>query len=107
MPEIDMMPGWKERLLQAVESDGRSDRAISMAAGLGENFVNQLRNEDKEHSIKKVLKLADELGVSLSHLFIGSEITAEDEELFRLMRDTPPAERKALVEFLRARRSSE
>lgn len=98
-----MMTGWKQRLLAAIEADGRSDRAISLAADLGPNFVNELRNTEKEPSVKKVLKLADELNVSLTHLFIGDNTTREDEEFLRLLRQSSDAERAGFLALLRAR----
>lgn len=99
-----MMPNWRDRLIEAVDADPRSDRAISLSAGLGPNFVNELRNTDKEPSVKKILKLAGELRVSLAHLFLGSEITPEDEEFFDLLRNASQAERDGILAVLRARR---
>lgn len=101
-----MMPGWRERLLAAVDADGRSDRAISLAAKLGPNFVNELRNAQKEPGVKKVLQLANELNVSLSLLFLGSETTPEDEEFLALFRSASDAEREGLLALLRARHAS-
>lgn len=75
-----MKENWKTRLLRAVDEDPRSDRAISLATGLGVNTVNELRNTDKSPSIDKVLKLSEELGLSLSYLFWGAE---EDREPIR------------------------
>jgi transcriptional regulator with XRE-family HTH domain len=68
-----MEDNWKTRLLRAVDEDPRSDRAISLAVGLGVNTVNELRNTDKSPSIDKVLKLAEELGLSLGYVFWGAE----------------------------------
>ncbi|WP_010660239.1 helix-turn-helix domain-containing protein [Brucella anthropi] len=68
-----MEENWKSRLLKAVDEDPRSDRAISLATGLGVNTVNELRNTDKSPSIEKVMKLSEELGVSLAYLFWGAE----------------------------------
>ncbi len=100
-----MMPGWRERLIAAADADPRSDRAISLAAKLGPNFVNELRNTGKEPGIKKVLKLADELGVSINHLFFGGELTQEDEEFLDLLRGASALEREGFLAVLRARRS--
>ena len=68
-----MTQNWKSRLLQAVDDDPRSDRAISLAVGLGVNTVNELRNTDKSPSVDKVLKLAEELGLSLGYVFWGAD----------------------------------
>jgi hypothetical protein len=99
-----MMPGWRERLIAAADADGRSDRAISLDAKLGENFMNQLRNSPKEPGVKQVLKLADTLNVSLSNLFLGAETTAEDEEFLQLLRSTSETDRSDILSILRARR---
>jgi transcriptional regulator with XRE-family HTH domain len=96
-----MVHDWKERLLAAIEADGRSARAISLASDLGPNFVTQFR-EGREPGVKQVIKLADTLGVSLAHLFLGDDITAQDEEFFRLLRDSTPEGREAVLTLLRS-----
>lgn len=69
-----MHEGWKDRLLQAIDADGRSDRAISLAAGLGPNFISQMRGTTtaapKKPNIEYVRKLADALGKDL-HSIVG------------------------------------
>jgi transcriptional regulator with XRE-family HTH domain len=96
-----MTDDWKERLLAAIEADGRSYRAISMAAGLGPNFVNQFRREEKEPAAKHVIMLAKALNMSLSHLFLGNdEVTAEHEELFRLLQGSTPEGRALALQIL-------
>jgi transcriptional regulator with XRE-family HTH domain len=98
-----MIDDWKERLLAAIEADGRSYRAISMAAGLGPNFVNQFRREEKEPAAKHVIMLAKALNMSLSHLFLGNdEVTAEHEELFRLLQGSTPEGRDLALKLLSA-----
>lgn len=104
-----MADDWRERLLAAVDeaiAQGRSDRDISLKAGLGPNFVNQLRNSETEPSVKNVLRLAAELRVSLSTLFLGRETSPEDEESLSLLGAITPAEREGLLSLLRARRAS-
>lgn len=93
-------------MLAAVDADPRSDRAVSLAAGLGPNFVNQLRNSETEPGIKKILRLAEELNVSLATLFYGQDTTPEDEEFLSLLKSASAAERDGLLSLLRARRSS-
>lgn len=101
-----MMPGWRDRLLEAIAKDGRPDRAISLAAGLGPNFVNQLRHDDKDPKIKSLIQLADELGISLAKIFTGLDVTPRDEEFWALYRSMPEAERSALLALLATRHSS-
>lgn len=96
-----MTDSWKERLLLAVKRDGRSARKISRAAGLGPNFVSQLRRADKEPSMENVLKLAAELKVSLAYVFMGrDDISAEDEQILDILRHKTLEERKAFLTVL-------
>ena len=101
-----MAEGWKERLLAAIDADGRNDRQISNDAGLGQNFVNQFRTTSREPRVKQVIKLADALGVSLAYLFLGEEITPEDEEFFQFLRESTPEGREAVLQLLKTMRSA-
>lgn len=76
-----MKDGWRERLLAAIDADDRSDRAISLAAGLGPNFVSQMRgtksSAPKKPNIDYVRKLALVLGKELSSIVGPTEEDAE------------------------------
>ena len=102
---MPMANGWKHRLLKAVDADSRSDRAISMAAKLGPNFVNELRNTDKEPGADKLMRLIAELGVSASEILLDVEITPEDEEYLRLLKSLPESERALYMALLKARQT--
>lgn len=95
------MEDWRTRLLRAVDADGRSDRAISVAAKLGVNFVNELRNRDKEAGVGKVISLAETLGLSLGYVFSGVEISARDEADLGLFLSLPPEQRQTILELAR------
>ncbi len=97
---------WRARLLAAIDADGRSDRAISLAAGLSPNFVHQMRG-GIEPGVKKVLRLAAEVKISLAELFYGRDFTHEDEQFLALLQSASEEERRSLLALLRARRSSE
>ncbi|AGB71839.1 MULTISPECIES: hypothetical protein [Rhizobium] len=97
-----MQENWKTRLLRAVDNDGRSDRAISLAAGLGVNFVNELRNTPKDPSIEKVLKLAVELHLSMTYLFLGRDLSKDDEDLLSVLQSLPEDAKAGLLAALRA-----
>jgi transcriptional regulator with XRE-family HTH domain len=102
-PKAMMVDDWRERLLAAIDADGRSARAISMAADLGPNYVTQMR-EGKEPGVKQVIKLADTLGVSLSYLFLGESVSPQDEEFFRLLRNSTQESREAVLQLLKTLR---
>ncbi len=97
-----MEENWKTRLLRAVDNDGRSDRAISSAAELGVNFVNELRNTSKEPSIEKVLRLAAELQLSMAYLFLGRDLSKDDEDLLLVLQSLPEDAKEGLLAALRA-----
>lgn len=101
------MEEWRARLIKAVDDDGRSDRAISVAAKLGPNFVNELRNSDKEPGINKVAQLARALNLSLGYVLNGTEISAVAEDDLRLFLSLPPESRQAILLLARQIASSE
>lgn len=84
-----MENGWRDRLLAAIDEDERSDRAISLAAGLGPNFISQMRGTKaaapKKPNIEYVRKLAAVLNRDLSAI-IGPD-------------DAEPALRAALLAY--------
>ena len=95
------MEEWRTRLIQAVDADERSDRAISEAAGLGVNFVNELRRGEKEPGINKVLKLAQTLNLSLGFVFNGAEISARDEADLKVFLSLSPDNRQSILGLAR------
>ncbi len=95
------MVNWRTRLLEAVDNDGRSDRAISKAAGLGPNFVNELRRGQKSPSVDNVIALIRQLGLSETYVFSGFELSGEDEELMRVFLALSPSNREALLVLAR------
>ena len=97
-----MEENWKTRLLQAIDNDGRSDRAISTAANLGVNFVNEFRNKAKEPSVEKILKLAAELKLSVTYLFLGRDLSKDDEDLLLVLQSLPVSAKEGLLAALRA-----
>lgn len=72
-----METDWRERLLAAIDADERSDRAISLAAGLGPNFIGQMRGSKtaapKNPGLNHVRKIVAALNVPLSSIVGGEE----------------------------------
>jgi len=95
------MDTWRERILKAVETDGRSARRISLAAKLGENFVTELRNTDKSPSVDKLLQLAAELNVSAVYLFTGVKADELDDELISAFVALSTKGRQTILELAR------
>lgn len=93
---------WRERLLTAIDADRRSDREISASAGLGENYVFQLKTKVSSPSIDAVIRLADTLGTSATFLLTGIELDAEGEEFIRLAAGLPVEQRRKLLDLLQS-----
>lgn len=82
---------WRKRLLTAVDRDQRSDRRISIAAGLGENFVNQLRRHKKVPTIESFLALVDVLGTaSAIYVLTGVEMNSRVATLLQAAQSLDP-----------------
>lgn len=98
-----MNEDWFPRLLAAIDSDGRSKRAISMAAGLGPNFVQQMSKDGKVPGADKLLAILNALGTARTfYVLTGIEMRAEDEEMFREFLSLPVEMREKLLGFARS-----
>lgn len=81
---------WRDRLRGAIEATERSQRDISLQAGMAPGYVNSLFNEAKDPRISNLLKILDEIDVSLSYILYGIEMSPEMEELLRLFERLNP-----------------
>lgn len=93
--------GWRDRLAAAVAHSGKSYRELSRACGFGPNFVSEFMAGGKAPSADRVVKLADVLGLSLSYVFTGVNISQEDEDFLRLVAQLPEDRKQHLLGFLR------
>jgi len=74
---------WFDRLEKAVLADGRDMKALSLAAGLGQNYVQQMLKDRKEPRIGTFVKLLGVLGRSSAiYIITGSEFSPIDQQLF-------------------------
>ena len=89
-----------------MESDERSDRQLSIAAGLGENYVQQFKKDSKNTGAQAVIKLCEALGLSPVYVFCGIEITPEDEETIRMLSELPESDKDYFLDYLRLKHSS-
>jgi lambda repressor-like predicted transcriptional regulator len=96
-----METAWRQRLIDAIERDGRSLRAISKAADLGPNFLFQMIDRGTMPSAQAVVSLCQVLGISLTYVFTGAEMTPQDEELLRLSAGLVGEQKELLVQLAR------
>lgn len=70
-----MDDGWLNRIRDAVQADGRSPRAISLAARLGPNYVSEMLERGKVPGIDKLLRICQEINVSATFILTGASVT--------------------------------
>lgn len=101
--KIAMNTGWYERFVGAIRDDGRDYTAISKAAGLGQNYVQQMIKNGKRPTVDKFLAILNVLG-SASAIFVltGYERDQESEDIMRAFAAMDPALRDDASRFLRA-----
>lgn len=91
---------WRERLRLAIEASGRSQRQVSLAAGNAAGYANSLIKDGKDPSIENLIGICDQVGVSLSYVPYGFDVSPETEEVLRLLQEKPSA-RKGVLQILR------
>jgi hypothetical protein len=93
-----MDTGWFDRLLEAVERDGRDMKAISLAAGLGPNFVQQMVRYRKAPKIDSFVKLMKALGQSdVLYIITGNQFSDVDQQLYQIAAGLGDEDKKALI----------
>lgn len=102
-----MIPDWRARLLKAIEGDGRSPRAISLAAKLGPNYLAQMIERGTAPSTQALVSLCDVLNVSVTYIFTGANMTPDQEELLRLSAELPERQKELLIEMARQLKAPE
>lgn len=94
---------WRSRLMEAVQRDGRSMRAISIAAGHGPNYLQQVLRDQKDPGFGRVARILDVMGTStMLYVISGTEITDEDAEMLRIVLSLPPTVRSEARDLFRA-----
>lgn len=97
---------WRDRLAAALKASGKSKRGVSLAAGMAPGYVHSLLKEGKDPTIQNLIKVCEQLGASLSFILYGYELTAENEEILRLLKVATPNEREGFLQILRERHAA-
>jgi transcriptional regulator with XRE-family HTH domain len=101
-----MEDGWRNRLREMIDADGRSKRAISQAVGFGENYVQQVMKDEKDPSFTRLAKLLSELGPRATVYVISGALGDPQAQLrsallaYGIDRDELPAVMKAIRGFV-------
>lgn len=95
-----MKEGWRERLVRAIEEDGRDMKAISLAAKCGPNYVQQIVTNGKAPGADRLVRLLQVLGRPASlHIILGAELTPEDEALVQAVSTLSPDQKATALAF--------
>lgn len=97
---------WLARLKKAIEVDGRSMRAISLAAGLGANYLSEVIRNGKEPGVEKMMRICEAMNVSFTSIVTGVELDADAESYLRMLANLSPSERRSLDDLARALQKS-
>jgi len=99
---------WFDRLLEAIQRDGRDMKAISLAAKLGENYVQQMVKDRKKPKIDSLVKLLSALGrADTLYIVTGTKFTDEDRRLLAVAAELDDEGKRALISAFVALRGSQ
>jgi transcriptional regulator with XRE-family HTH domain len=100
---LRMDNGWFDRLVDAIVRDGRDMKAISLAAGLGQNYVQQMVKDRKKPKIDTLVRLLNELGrADTLWIITGQEFTDEDRQLLEVAAFLEDDGKRKLIEAFAA-----
>ncbi len=92
--------GWRERLAAAIEKDGRSPRAVSLAIGRSGGYVRSILVSGKEPSLDAFVALCDELNADpMEILFNLKTNDAVALRLFRAYSQMTAAQREKFLDL--------
>lgn len=102
---------WRARLEEVLAADGRSMRAISLAAGFGPNFVQQMLKDRKDPSFPRLARVLSVLGTGATlYVTSGLRLSPEVETFLRIALSLDSAGKQrvqAAIDTLRSPSSSQ
>lgn len=100
---IRMESEWFLRLKQILEHDPRSKRAISIAAGRGPNFVQQMLKDGKEPGADKLASILAAYPPEIRYYVLtGIRATERDIQFLALLADRHPDKKEKALTLLEA-----
>ncbi len=102
MSDVTHQGDWRLRLAQAIAAKNTSKRKVSLDAGLGAGAVHSWLAEGKDPSVTHLMRVCAVLGVTLTWLTKGYDITPEAEEILSEIQDNPAA-MDGILTLLRSR----
>lgn len=105
---------WENRLIEVIEAKIRESvppgkrrgtityRSLSLAIGRAPGYIHGFIKSGKEPSLDSVVRLCDELGVSMSYVLWGLAISPQDEALLKRVAALPRDAQLKFVDFLKS-----
>lgn len=93
---------WRARLTTALEKSGKTKRAVSLEAGRGPGYLHSILAEGKDPTVDNLIQVCQALGVSLSYVLYGVDLSPETEEVLSLL-ERHPAARAGILQILRGK----
>lgn len=105
MEKTSERPDWLKRLIAEIEREAernkRSYRSMSLAAGFGANYIQQLTsNPQRSPGFDEVVRLCEMLNVSITYIVTGADISHEDEKFIGSFRSLSEEQRSRFLELL-------
>ena len=94
---------WFDRLIETIERDPRGMGELSVAAGLGRNYVQQMIGSRKIPKIDTFIKLVSALGEDNAYFIItGQELSPQDRRLLQISSSLEDEGKQRLIEAFAA-----
>lgn len=97
----DLFEGWFERLIEAINASGQTQRQISIASGLSVNYVNQMVNEGARPTVDKFLAVCAVLQRDPLEILTGTASAERSLVSALVVQSLTHDQLIALVEFIR------
>lgn len=92
---------WYKRFLMLIENDQRNMRELSLAAGCGQNYIQQMIKEGKRPSIDRFIAILNALEpLATLYIFTGLNISTEDLKFLQILMRADENKRKAILTLL-------
>jgi len=75
-------------------------RKASLDAGFSSTFAHGILKLERDPGVENLTRLCDSLGLSVSYIIFGHDISPDAEELLRLFQ-AHPERRKAILQLMR------
>lgn len=92
-----------DRLIAVIEASGRDYKDISLAAGLGQNYVQQMIRNRKAPAVTNFMSIMNELGRhNAIYVLMGRKASPEDDRLLELLGSLSQESKDKAVDFFRS-----